>query len=67
MATKKNTATQEKATRTYGPRKARFVLMLIVEGRPFVSVESWTDRAYAEYLASRTEGTRVMQRGGKAE
>jgi len=67
MTTKKNTATQEKATRrAYGPRKPKYVLVVEVAGTAFASVEAWHDREYAEFRAAKIEGSTVMQRG-KAE
>ena len=61
MATK-NTA-KNPATRTYGPRKPKYVLVVEVDGVAFSSVESWTDRGYAEYRATKVAGSTVMQRG----
>ena len=63
MATKKASETK----RTYRARKPKYVLVVVLDGRAYASVESWSDREYVEYLSTKTEGTSVMQRGGSNE
>jgi len=61
MAGKANKSTAD--ARKYGPRKPQYVLVVMLDGHAYVSVESWPDREYAEFRAGKVEGSRVMQRG----